>query len=114
MTIWKTEHYRNASRERGAGWYLDLAALIGIVAAPGLFCAWLMPLPFLLPVICMVSFLIACSFAAFALYTRADRRSAEVTAWDVAALFTLVWIGAGFASNPVYLVRLFEILASSS
>lgn len=114
MTIWKTEHYRNAPKGRDAGWYLDLAALIGIVAAPGLFCAWLMPLPFLLPVICVMSFLIACSFAAFALYTRADRRSAEVTAWDVAALSTLVWIGAGFASNPAYFVRLLEILASSS
>ncbi len=114
MTIWKTEHYRNASKERGAGWYLDLAALTGIVAAPGLFCAWLTPLPFLLPVICVMSFVIACSFAAFALYICADRRSAEVTAWDVAALFTLVWIGAGFTSNPVYLIRLFEILASSS
>lgn len=114
MTIWKTEHYRSAPKERGAGWYLDLAALIGIVTAPGLFCTWLMPLPFLLPVICVMSFLIACSFAAFALYTRADRRSAEVTAWDVAALSTLVWIGAGFASNPAYFVRLLEILARSS
>ena len=114
MTIWKTEHYRDAPKGRDAGWYLDLVALIGIVAAPGLFCAWLTPLPFLLPVICLISFVIACSFAAFALYTRADRRSAEVTAWDVAALSTLVWIGAGFSSNPAYLLRLFEILASSS
>ena len=114
MTLWKTEHYQGVSKPQGSGWYLDLAALIGIAAAPGLLFAWLIPLPFIPPVICVVSFLIACSFALFAHYTGARRRSAEVTAWDVAGIFTLVWIGAGLASDHKHLVQLFEILARGS
>lgn len=114
MTLWKTEHDQGVSKQQGSGWYLDLAALIGIASAPGFLFAWLIPLPFIPPMICMVSLVIASSFALFAHYTGANRRSAEVTAWDVAGIFTLVWVGAGLASDPKHLVQLFEILARGS
>jgi hypothetical protein len=112
MTLWKTDHYANAPK--ASGWYLDLVALAGIAAAPGLLFKWLFPMPFIPPAICVVSFLMAAAFAWFAHYTRADRRSAGITAWDVAGIFTLLWIGAGLASDHRHLVQFFELLAMAS
>lgn len=114
MTVWKTEHYANSPKQQASGWYLDLAALAGLAAAPGILFNWLMPLPFMPPVICVVSFLMACAFGWFAYHTGADRRSATTSAYDVAGISALLWIGAGFASDPKYLVQLFEILARAS
>jgi hypothetical protein len=114
MTVWKTEHYGNSPKQRMSGWYLDLAALAGLAAAPALLFIWLMPLPFMPPAICVMSFLMACAFGWFAHYTGAKRRSAQFTAWDVAGVFAVLWAGAGFASDPKYLVQLLEILARAS
>jgi ribose/xylose/arabinose/galactoside ABC-type transport system permease subunit len=111
MTVWKTEYYANSPKQQA---YLDLAALAGLAAAPGILFNWLMPLPFMPPVICVVSFLMACAFGWFAYHTGADRRSARFTAWDIAGIFAVLWAGAGFASDPKYLVQLFEILARAS
>jgi hypothetical protein len=113
MTLWKTEHYANAPKPQASGRYLDLLALAGLAAAPGLLFSRLMPLPFIPPMICVASFLMACAFGWFAHYTGADRRAAGMTAWDVAGIFAVLWVGAGFASDPKHLVRFFEILASS-
>lgn len=111
MTVWKTEHYANSPKQQA---YLDLAALAGLAAAPGILFNWLMPLPFMPPVICVVSFLMASAFGWFAYHTGADRRSVRFTAWDIAGIFAVLWVGAAFASNPKYLVQLFEILARAS
>jgi len=110
MTVWKTEHYTNSPKEQA----LDLAALAGLAAAPGILFNWLILLPFMPPVICVVSFLMACAFGCFAYHTGADRRSARFTAWDIAGIFAVLWVGAAFASNPKYLVQLFEVLARAS
>lgn len=112
MTLWKTDHYTNAPK--ASGWYLDLIALAGIAAAPGLLFKWLFPMPFVPPAICVVSFLMAAVFAWFAHYTGADRRSAAITAWDVAGIFAVLWIGAGLASDHRHLVQFLEILARAS
>jgi len=113
MSLWKTEHYRNAPG-RSEGWVLDMLALVGLAAMPGFLFVWFVPLPFLPPVICLVSFLIACAFAWFAHSSGADRRAAGLSAWDVAGIFTVVWIGAAMASDHTYLIRLFEILATGA
>lgn len=111
MSVWKTEHYANSPKYEA---FLDLAALAGLAAVPGLLFNWLMPLPFMPPVICLVSFLMACAFGWFAHCTGEDRRSASALAVDVAGISAVLWIGAGFASDPKYLVQLFEILARAS
>jgi hypothetical protein len=111
MTVWKTEHYARSPKQAAQGRYLDLLALAGLAAAPGILFNWVLPLPFMPPAICIISFLIACAFAWFAYYTGASRRAAELTAWDVAGVFAVLWVGAGFASDPNALVQLFEILA---
>jgi hypothetical protein len=110
MTLWNTEHYRNLP-SRQDGWFLDMLALVGLAALPGLLFVWLVPLPFMPPVICVISFLIACAFAWFAHSSGTEYRAAGLTAWDVAGLFGLIWIGAAMASDHTYLIRLVEILA---
>lgn len=113
MTVWKTEHYARSPKQ-AQGRYLDLLALAGLAATPGILFNWIMPLPFVPPAICVISFLIACIFGWFAFYTGASRRAAGLTAWDVAGVFAVLWAGAGFASDPNALVQLFEILARSA
>lgn len=108
MTVWKTEHYAKSPKPAA---YLDLLALAALAAAPGILFNWMLPLPFVLPAICVVSFLIACAFAWFAYYTGASRRTARLTAWDVAGVFAVLWVGAGYASDPNALIQLLEILA---
>src|SRR5690242_6228949 len=111
MSVWKTEHYANSPKHEAL---LDVAALAGLAAVPGLLFNWLMPLPFMPPVICVVSFLMACAFGWFAHCTGADRRSDSALAWNIAGIFAVLWIGAGFASDSKYLVQLFETLARAS
>lgn len=111
MSVWKTEHYANAPKHEA---FLDLAALGGLAAVPGLLFNWLMPLPFMPPVICLVSFLMACAFGWFAHHTADDRRADSASAYDVAGIFAVLWVGSGLASDPKYLVQLFETLARAS
>jgi hypothetical protein len=108
MTVWKSEHYAKSPKPAA---YLDLLALAALAAAPGILFNWMLPMPFVLPAICVVSVLIACAFAWFAYYTGASRRGAELTAWDVAGVFAVLWVGAGYASDPNALIQLLEILA---
>jgi hypothetical protein len=114
MTLWKTETYNSLPKLPATGRYLDLVALVGVAALPGLLFTWLMPMPFIPPAICVVSFLIACAFGWFAHHTGASRRATEVTAWDMAGIFTLIWVGAGLASDHTHLVQLFEFLAKGA
>src|SRR5258708_17248043 len=96
MTLWRTERGSaplftpNApTRSR------DLAGLVVIGAAPGLLLLWLVPLPIVLPVLSIMSFAIAGVAALVAHYSGIDRHAPGVSAWDIAAIFTLIWIGAG-------------------
>jgi hypothetical protein len=110
MAFWKTEQFAPSSMQGGRAQYLDIAALIGLAAAPGILFVWLMPLPFVPPVICVVSFLIACVFAWFAYHIGAGQRAAQAAARDVAGIFTLLWVGAGLASDHAHLIQFFELL----
>jgi len=57
-----------------------------------------------------VSFLIACIAALFAHYSEIDRHAPGVTLWNIAAVFTLIWIGAGMIGGPKHIVQLFDLL----
>jgi hypothetical protein len=112
MTIWKTERGSaplftvNAPTR-----HLDQAALVIIVAAPGLLLLWLVPLQLVLPVLSIMSFMIAGIAAVVAHYFGIDRHAPGVSAWDIAAVFTLIWIGAGMISGTKQFVELFDRLA---
>ena len=114
MAFWKTESHAPAFRQSGPTQYFDVAALIGLAAAPGILFVWLMPLPFVPPAICVVSFLFACAFAWFGHHVGAGQRDAQVAARDLAGVFTLLWIGAGLASDHAHLIRFFELLTRTS
>ncbi len=105
MSRRKTEHacapQRPVSVKAG---YPDFAALTVIGAAPGVLLLWLVPPAFVLPSLSIVSFAIAGVVALIARHAGIDRRASGVNAWDVAAVFTGIWIftglvsGAGFAA----------------
>jgi hypothetical protein len=115
MTYLKTEHsfvpqfsFHVPARN------LDLAALVATVSAPVVLLLWLLPLPLVLPALSIVSFIIACGIALFAYCSGIDRHAPDVTPWDIAALFTLIWICAGMITGPKRIVELFEHLAMAS
>jgi hypothetical protein len=113
MTLWRTERgsaplFNPQEPTR----YHDLAALVVIAAAPGLLLLWLVPLPLVLPVLSITSFVIAGVAALVAHYSGIDRHAPGVSAWDVAALYTLIWIIAGMMSGTKQFAELFDRLAA--
>jgi hypothetical protein len=84
--------------------FLDLVGLIAIATAPAFVLLILIPLPLVPPVLSVLSFVIACSVALYALFTKASRDAQGVTIWDIAYAFTFTWIVAGMMSNPRHLL----------
>jgi hypothetical protein len=114
MTLWKTERGSAPLFTPDApARHLDAAALVVIAAAPGLLLLWLVPLPLVLPVLSILSFVIAGVVALMAHYSGIDRRAPGISAWDVAALFTLIWIIAGMISGAKPFAELFDRLATT-
>jgi len=113
MTIWKTDRSSAPlfTPNAPAQW-LDWAALVVIVAALGLVLLWLLPLPLVLPVPGLISFMVAAVVALWSHYSGIDRRAPCVSAWDIAAVFTLIWIGAGLMSGTKQFAELFDRLAT--
>jgi len=108
MALWKTEHgsaplFTPHARSQ----HIDLVVLVAI---PALLIVWLSPTPLILPVLSIVSFVIACIVAVWAHYSGVDRRAPGLTLWDIAAVFTLIWIGAGVISDRRDVVQLFDLL----
>jgi len=109
MTLWKTERgsaplFAPHARAR----HIDIAVLVAI---PSLLIFWLIPTPLVLPILSVVSFVIACVVALWAHYSGVDRRAPGLTLWDIAAVFTLIWIGAGVVSDRREIVHLLDLLA---
>jgi hypothetical protein len=92
----------------------DLLALVAIAAAPGVLLIWLLPLSFVLPVLSIVSFVLACIAGLCAYGNKISRRAPGMTLWDVAGVFTAMWIVAGILSGPTRFFKLFECLAAST
>jgi hypothetical protein len=91
--------------------FLDLVGLIAIATAPAFLLLLLIPLPLVPPVLSILSFVIACGVALYALFTKASRDAQGVTIWDFAYAFTFIWIVAGMMSNPKRLLDWFDNLS---
>jgi len=114
MALWKTEHdFQPQFTLHVPARALDLAALFAIGAAPVVLLLWTVPLPLVLPALSIEAFIIACVVALFAHCSGVDRTAPGVTSWDIVALFTSIWIGAGMVSGPKRIVELFEQLATA-
>ena len=113
MTLWKAERGSAPLFTPDApACRLDVADLVVIAAAPGLLLLWLVPLPLVLPALSIVSFVIAGVVALVAHYSGIDRHAPGISAWDVAALFTLIWIAAGMISGTKQFAELFDRIAA--
>ena len=114
MTLLRTEHAfapQRASRARAG--YPDFVALAVVGTAPGLLLLWLVPLSLVLPVLSIVSFAVAGVVALVAHCSGIDRRAHGVSAWDISALFTVLWILAGLMGGARPFAELFDHLAMS-
>jgi hypothetical protein len=104
MTYWKADHgFVPEFTLSAPARHLDLAALVVIGIAPGLVLLWLVPIPLVLPALSIVSFFSACAIALFARHGGAEARERGITLWHFAAMFTVIWIGAGMlgGSKPI-------------
>jgi hypothetical protein len=90
--------------------FLDLFGLIAIATAPAFVLLLLIPLPLVPPVLSILSLVIACGVALYALITKASRDVQGVTIWDIAYAFAFIWIVAGKISNPKHLLDWFDSL----
>ncbi|MDB5638580.1 MAG: hypothetical protein JWP51_3488 [Bradyrhizobium sp.] len=90
---------------------LATVGLIAIATAPALVLLLLIPLPLVPPVLSILSFVIACGAALYAIFTRASREAQGVTIWNIAYTFTFIWIVAGVMSKPRHLLDWFDNLS---
>jgi hypothetical protein len=90
---------------------LATVGLIAIAAAPALVLLLLIPLPLVPPVLSILSFVIACGAALYAIFTRARREAQGLTIWNIAYAFTFVWLVAGVMSKPRHLLDWFDNLS---
>ena len=105
MALWKTEYGPESKFAIDvSSRFLDLAGLIALAAAPAFVLLLLVPLPLVPPVLSVLSFVIACAAALYALVTKASRDAPGVSIWDVAGTFTFIWIVSGIISNPMHLL----------
>ena len=113
MALWKIEYgseRKLAVRESFR--ILDLVGLIAITATPALVLLLLIPLPLVPPVLSILSFVIACGVALYALVTEARRDAPGVAIWDIASAFIFTWIVTGMMSNPKHLLDWFDSLST--
>ena len=91
--------------------FQGLIGLIAITAAPAFVLFLLIPAPLVPPVFSVLSFVIACVVAMYALFIKADRDAQGSTIWSVAYVFTFTWIVAGMMSNPKHVLDWFDKLS---
>jgi hypothetical protein len=113
MALWKIEHGPVPTFPLHApAPHLDRAGLVAIAVAPVLVLVALVPLPLVLPVLSIVSFAIAAGVALLAHRAKVGRRAPGINLWDLAAVFTLIWIGAGIFGGSKRFAQLFETLTA--
>ena len=91
--------------------FQGLIGLIAVTAAPAFVLFLLIPAPLVPPVFSILSFVIACSVAMYALSTKANRHAQGSTVWNIAYAFTFTWIVAGMMSNPKHVFDWFDNLS---
>ena len=94
--------------------FRGLVGLAAIAAAPAFALLLMIPAPLMLPVLSFQSFVTACSVALYAFLTKASRDAQGLTSWNIAYVFTLIWIFAAVMSSPRRLLDWFEHLSMVS
>ena len=94
--------------------FRGLVGLAAIAAAPCFALLLLVPAPLVLPVLSLLSFATACIVALYAFFTKASRDAQGLTSWNIAYVFTLIWIFAAVMSSPRRLLDWFEHLSMIS
>jgi hypothetical protein len=90
--------------------FQGLIGLIAVTTAPAFLLFLLIPAPLVPPVFSILSFVIACSVAMYALSIKANRDAQGSTIWNIAYVFTFTWIVAGMMSNPKHVLDWFDNL----
>jgi hypothetical protein len=111
MAIWKDYSKAETGFAFGRGtpvWALDLIGLAAVSGIVGLFLVRFVPLQLVMPVLSVASFGIACAAGVIGHVYRFDRRARGLTPWDVAVVFTVIWIGAGMLSDPKHIIDMIE------
>jgi hypothetical protein len=91
--------------------FQGLIGLIAITAAPAFVLLLLIPARLVPPVLSILSFVIACVVAMYALFIKANRDAQSSTIWNIAYVFTFTWIIAGMMSNPKHVLDWFDNLS---
>lgn len=112
MALWKIERTGRKFELTESSPMLDWLAVMAIAAAPGLLLLMSMPLPLVLPVFSIVSFLLACGLAVFAITPYASDRDYGPVLWDIIFAFTSIWVVAGVMSGPRQFMQWFEQLST--
>ena len=91
--------------------FQDWFGLIAIAAAQLFVLMVLIPRPLVLPVLSLLSFVIACGAALYALSTNASRDAQGQTIWNIAYVFAWIWVVAGVMSKPKHVLDWFDNLS---
>ncbi len=95
----------------GGGFHFpDWLGLIAIAAVQVFVLLLLIPLPLVAPVLCLLSFVMACCVTLYALSTHARRDAVGPAVWNVACTLTLIWIVAAVLSKPAHVLAWFDRL----
>jgi hypothetical protein len=91
--------------------FQDWFGLIAIAAAQLFVLLLLIPPLLVLPAISLLSFVIACGVALYALSTNASRDAQGLAIWNIAYAFAWIWIVAGVMSKPRHVLDWFDNLS---
>jgi hypothetical protein len=91
--------------------FQGLIGPVAIAAAPAFVLLLLIPARLVPPVLSILSFVLACVVAMYALFTKANRNAQGSTVWNIAYVFTFTWIVAGMTSNPNHVLDWFDKLS---
>jgi len=91
--------------------FQGLIGLVAMTAVQAFLLFLLIPARLVPPVLCLLSFVIACVVAMYALLTKADHHAQGSMIWNIAYVFTLTWIVAGLMSNHKHVLDWFDSLS---
>jgi hypothetical protein len=91
--------------------FQGLIGLIAMTAAPAFLLFLLIPARLVPPVLSILSFVIACVVATYALFTKANHHAQGSMIWNIAYAFTFTWMVAGMMSNHKHVLDWFDSLS---
>jgi hypothetical protein len=91
--------------------FQDWLGLIAIAIVQVFVLMLLVPRPLVLPVLSLLSFVIACGVALYARATDANRDAQGLGIWNIAYVFAWIWIVAGVMSKPRHVLDWFDNLS---